>query len=126
MAERRWLWLDQPFGLFDVVYPIPRWHADGVAADASHVDVFPAAVPDLVPEVRWRFSRWYKFTFKEREHPYRFAELGAYVCRAYRINTGQALREFTLTETRTPPRLPSDPQRAPEARVRWHQICNEP
>ncbi|MEO7035164.1 MAG: HTTM domain-containing protein [Polyangiaceae bacterium] len=121
----RWLWLDQPFGLFDVVYPIPRWYAPGTTAAGTHVDTLAAAVPDLVPAVRWRFSRWYKFTFKERERPFHFPELSSFICRAYAENTGTRLREFTLFEELTPPRLPGGAVPVPETRERWHQVCVE-
>ncbi len=120
-----WLWLDQPFGLFDVVYPIPRWYTVGVTVDGARVEALSAAVPDLIPQVRWRFSRWYKFTFKEGERPFHFAELADYVCRMYRENTGTELREFTLFEELTPPRLPGAPQPVARTRERWHQFCSE-
>ncbi len=72
LTERRLLWLDQPFGLFDVVYDIPAWHVTGTLPDGGTIDVLPVAVPALVPRVAWSFSRWYKFTFKERERPSSF------------------------------------------------------
>jgi len=122
-ADRRWLWLDQPFGLFDVIYPIPRWHGDGVTERGTQVDALGVAIPDLVPTVRWRFSRWYKFTFKGRERPIHFPELAAYICRAYQEKTGEPLRELTLAETLTPPALPGQPQGAPTTTPRWHQVC---
>ncbi|HEY1536644.1 MAG TPA: HTTM domain-containing protein, partial [Polyangiaceae bacterium] len=120
---RGFLWMDQPFGLFDVVYDIPRWRADGSTTAGVQVEALSQAVPDLVPEVRWRFSRWYKFTFKERERPLRFAQLGDFVCREYSAHTGQQLREFSLIETLTPPRVAGQPQRAATERERWHQVC---
>lgn len=126
VAERQWLWLDQPFGLFDVVYDIPRWQAAGIDSVGAHVDVLAVAVPDLVPRVRWRFSRWYKFTFKERERAFHFPELGAYICRAYRENSGHQLREFTLVEGLTPPTEPGGPEPASRRRERWHQTCEQP
>ncbi len=122
-VERQWLWLDQPMGLFDIVYEVPSWHADGVTTDGKRVDVLPIAIPDLVPVVRWRFSRWYKFTFKERERAFRFAALGDFTCRSYAEHAGQRLRELTFFETRTPPKQPDG--RALPARTleRWHQVC---
>jgi hypothetical protein len=122
----RWLWLDQPFGLFDVVYPIPRWYAVGITESGARVEVLPVAEPDLVPVVRWRFSRWYKFTFKEAERPFHFAELSDYLCRRYAEKSGSKLREFTLFEERTPPILPGAPPSVPETRQRWHQLCSRP
>ena len=123
LAERQWLWLDQPFGLFDVVYPIPRWHGEATTQSGARVDALAVAIPDLVPVVRWRFSRWYKFTFKGRERPIHFPELAAYICRAYPEQTGERLREITLTEVLTPPALPDLPQGEPVTHERWHQVC---
>jgi hypothetical protein len=120
---RKFLWMDQPFGLFDRVYDVPRWRADGATTNGAQVEVLSQAVPDLVPTVRWRFSRWYKFTFKERERPFRFAQLGDFMCREYSAHTGQRLREFSLIETLTPPRLAGEPEHASTARERWHQVC---
>jgi Vitamin K-dependent gamma-carboxylase len=123
MNARQYLWLDQPFGLFDVVYDIPRWSAEGSTVTGRHVEVLSRAVPDLVPVVRWRFSRWYKFTFKERERPFRFEQLGAFMCREYLAHTGQKLREFSLSETLTPPSVQGQPERPAHTRERWHQVC---
>ncbi len=125
MNARQYLWLDQPFGLFDVVYDIPRWSAEGSTITGAHVEVLSQAVPDLVPVVRWRFSRWYKFTFKERERPFRFEQLGAFMCREYLAHTGQKLREFSLSETLTPPLVLGQPQRPASTRERWHQVCGQ-
>lgn len=123
VAERRLPWLDQPFGLFDVVYDIPTWDVAGVTTTGNSVEVLPVAVPDLVPKVAWSFSRWYKFTFKERERPYRFASLGGYLCRAYGERAGEPLRELTLFETLTPPTLIGVERRPARRRERWHQSC---
>jgi hypothetical protein len=123
MNARQYLWLDQPFGLFDVVYDIPSWSAEGSTVAGEHVEVLSRAVPDLVPVVRWRFSRWYKFTFKERERPFRFEQLGAFMCREYLAHTGQKLREFSLSETLTPPLVLGQAQRPATTRERWHQVC---
>ena len=126
LAEKRWLWLDQPMGLFDVVYDIPSWRATGVTVDGKQVDVLPSAIPDLPPVVRWRFSRWYKFTFKERERAYRFPALGAFVCRSYATATGERLKEFSFYEDLTPARVPGGQQNATRSRERWHQVCAQP
>jgi hypothetical protein len=126
-AERRFLWLDQPFGLFDVVYDVPTWEAPGVTKAGQSVDVLAVAVPDLVPKIEWTFSRWYKFTFKERERPFRFAELSAYVCRAFEERGGEPLRELTLVETLTPPIHAGATTEGPaRRRERWHHNCEAP
>ncbi len=122
--EHQWLWLDQPMGLFDIVYEVPSWRADGVTTDGRHVEVLPSAIPDLVPVVRWRFSRWYKFTFKERERPFRFAALADFACRSYAEHAGHSLREVTFFETRTPPRLPDGSALPARTLERWHQQCS--
>jgi hypothetical protein len=124
MAERQWLWLDQPFGLFDVVYDIPRWEAPGILSDGSNVEVLSRAVPALVPKVEWNFSRWYKFTFKERERPFRFAALGTFQCSEYERRTGARLQSFTLVENLTPPMLAGGSPRPTRRRERWHQSCS--
>jgi hypothetical protein len=123
MSERKWLWLDQPFGLFDVVYDIPRWEASGVSVGGANVEVLAAAVPALVPRVAWNFSRWYKFTFKGRERPFRFAELGRFVCREYERRTGTRLESFTLVETLTPAKIPGRSPLPTQRRERWRQRC---
>jgi len=123
IAGREWLWLDQPFGLFDVVYDIPSWRAEGITQSGAHVEALAQAVPDLLPVVRWRFSRWYKFTFKERERAFRFAPLGRFICREYQAHTGEALREFSLIEKLTPPLVYGHPREPAHERERWHQVC---
>jgi len=120
---RRWLWLEQPFGLFDVIYDVPLWSASGVRVDGTPVDVLQAAQPELVGKVGVRFSRWYKFTFKERERPFRLPELGLHLCRAFEAGTGAGLRSFTLTETLTPPALPGQPRGQARRRDLLHQTC---
>jgi hypothetical protein len=126
-AERRLLWLDQPFGLFDVVYDVPTWEASGVTKAGRPVDVLAVAVPELVPKIAWSFSRWYKFTFKERERPFRFAELSAYFCRAFEDRAGEPLRELTLVETLTPPIHAGAATGGPaRRRARWHHDCEAP
>lgn len=122
-APRRWLWLEQPFGLFDVVYDVPLWSAPGVQADGTLVDVLEVAEPHLIGKVGVGFSRWYKFTFKERERPFRLPELGRYLCRAYEEKTGARLRSFTLVETLTPPSLPGQPAGPARHRDLLRQEC---
>lgn len=122
--EHQWLWLDQPMGLFDIVYEVPSWRVTGMTTDGKSVDVLPSAIPDLVPTVRWRFSRWYKFTFKERERPFRFAALADYTCRSYAEHTGKQLRELSFFETRTPPRQVDGSAKPPYTLERWHQECS--
>jgi Vitamin K-dependent gamma-carboxylase len=122
-AGRQWLWLDQPFGLFDVVYDIPRWEAPGVLSDGRRVEVLALAVPALVPKVAWSFSRWYKFTFKERERAFRFAALGTFLCREYERKTGAHLESFALVENLTPPTIAGASPLPTRRRERWHQSC---
>jgi hypothetical protein len=108
-AERQWLWLDQPFGLFDRVYPGPHWTARGAAADARQVDVLPLVVPALIPRVSWGFSRWYKFMFVVQDHTFPYQGLADFLCRRYRQETGTALSSVTLDQTLIQPTYPDEP-----------------
>jgi hypothetical protein len=122
-AERRWLWLEQPFGLFDVVYDIPRWEVRGTLADGTDVDLLETAVPALVPEIAWSFSRWYKFTFKERERPYPFVAIGNYFCTEYARKSGSSLASLAIFENLTPPIVPNQPVDPAVRRERHQATC---
>ncbi len=121
-AERRWLWLDQPFGLFDVVYDVPRWEAQG-RVGGTEVSVLPSSEPGLLPVLGWRFSRWYKFTFKERERSFKLPQLAAWLCRSYGEHAGPRLETLTLVETLTPPLVPGGRPQKTQRRTLWEGDC---
>ena len=117
--------IEAKYGLFDVTYDIPRWRAPGTLADGTSVEVLSVAAPGAMPRAAaWIFSRWNKFTFKEHEHPFRFPELGAYLCRTYdEERPGAKLSSFTLIDDATPPRPPAGPAEPPKPRVLWTENC---
>jgi len=123
--ERDLIGIVQPAGLFDVVYDIPRWSAPGVLADGTPVDVLAVVAPGAEPRgPALSFSRWNKFTFKEREHPFLFPQLGAYLCRGYEERVpGAKLASFTLVDDATPPRGEDGAPVAPRHREMWHWTC---
>jgi hypothetical protein len=125
VAQLSLLDLRAKYGLFDVTYDIARWEAQGVLADGTRVEVLPVAAPGTAPEEPgYVFSRWYKFTCKEREFPFRYPELGAYFCRTYDERTsGAHLAQFTLVAHEAPPRAPGDPPPESHDRVLWSQEC---
>jgi hypothetical protein len=122
-VERHWLWLDQPFGLFDVVYDVPRWEVTGYLADGREVDVLPYTVPALVPAIAWSFSRWYKFTFKERERPFPFHSIGDFFCAEYRRATRSKLASLAIFESLTPPVVPPESPLPATRRERFRTRC---
>jgi hypothetical protein len=117
--------VEAKYGLFDLTYAIPRWEAPGVLVDSTPVEVLSVVAPGAMPRgAAIRYSRWNKFTFKEREHPYLFPELGAYFCRKYDAETGgPKLASFTLVDRAQPPRLPSGAAAPADERVMWREIC---
>jgi hypothetical protein len=122
--ERLAIGIVQPYGLFDVVYDIPRWDAPGKLEDGHDVEVLSVAAPGARPRgAGVFFSRWNKFTFKEREHPFLFAELGAYLCRTYDERTGATLASFTLIDDQTPARAPGAQQEPAKPHVMWEETC---
>jgi hypothetical protein len=123
--ERHWLWLDQPFGLFDRVYPGPHWAVHGAASGASEVDVLPVTVPELVPRVSWSFSRWYKFMFVVQDHPFPYQGLADFLCRRYAEKTGRALTSLTLDQTLIQPSYPNEPAAPGRTRRLREQPCPE-
>ncbi len=126
--ERAALDIVQPAGLFHVAYPLPRWSAPGELVDGTKVDVLATAAPLMEPRgPALSASRWNKFTFKEIEHPFRLAELGDYLCRAYEERAGDSprLAAFTLTEDMYPPRGEDGAPTIPRHRELWHQTCHE-
>jgi hypothetical protein len=125
--EKNFLSLVQPMGLFDVVYAIPRWSAPGRLADGTPVEVLGVAAPGARPrEAANHFSRWNKFTFKEREHPFLFAELGSYLCRAYNERApGPRLAAFRLIDDPQPPHDRGGRADPPTHREMWTQTCAE-
>ena len=126
--ERSALDVVQPAGLFHVAYGIHRWTAPGELADGSRVDVLSVAAPLMQPrKPAISASRWNKFTFKEIEHPFRLAELGAYLCRAYdeRAPGSSKLTDFTLIEDLYQPQAEGSGPTPPQHRELWHQTCAE-
>ncbi len=123
--EIKFVDVEAKYGLFDTTYDIPHWQAPGVLADGTAVEVLSVAAPGAMPRgPAWTFSRWNKFTFKEREHPFLFAELGAYLCREYdEERPGAKLATFTLIDDATPPRPPNGPAQPPNPRVLWSETC---
>jgi hypothetical protein len=107
------------------VYDIPVWSAPGELVDGTRVDVLTVAAPGAAPRgPALMFSRWNKFTFKEREHPFHFPELGAYFCRAYDEQAGTPkVASFTLVDDVTPPRGEDGAPTTPHRREMWHQVC---
>jgi hypothetical protein len=128
-AQMQWLDLEAKYGLFDVTYATPHWEAPGVLGDGTAVEVLAVVAPGAMPKApAFRFSRWNKLTFKEREHPFRFPELAAYFCRKYDEETaasspGSKLASFTLVNHETPPRPPSGPADPPTDRTLWVERC---
>jgi hypothetical protein len=124
-AEKHLVDIVQPMGLFDVVYAVPRWSAPGQLTDGTAVEVLAVAAPGARPrEAAVMFSRWNKFTFKEREHPFLFAELCAYLCRAYNERSqGARLASFRLVDDPQPPHDPSGRALPPTHREMWQQTC---
>jgi hypothetical protein len=123
--EVRLLDVEAKYGLFDLTYSIPRWEAPGVLVDGTPVEVLSVVAPGAMPRsAEMRYSRWNKFTFKEREHPYLYPELGAYFCRKYDEEAGgPKLASFTLVDRAQPPRPPSGPASPADERVMWREIC---
>jgi hypothetical protein len=117
--------VEAKYGLFDLTYAIPRWEAPGQLVDGTPVEVLSVVAPGAMPRgPAIRYSRWNKFTFKEREHPFLFPELGAYFCRKYDEETGgPKLASFTLIDRAQPPRPPSGAADPADERIMWRQIC---
>ena len=94
-------------------------------ADGTPVDVLAVVAPGAEPRgPALSFSRWNKFTFKEREHPFLFPQLGAYLCRGYEERVpGAKLASFTLVDDATPPRGEDGAPVAPRHREMWHWTC---
>jgi hypothetical protein len=90
------------------------------------VDVLSAVAPGVLPVPGWRFSRWYKFTFKERERPFRLQQLGGYLCHAYGERTGAPLASLTLVENLPPPLAPGGAAGPLRRRVLWSGSCAPP
>jgi hypothetical protein len=130
LVQREKVALDivQPMGLFDVVYAVPKWSAPGSLLDGTPIDVLDAVAPGArARQPGLSFSRWNKFLFKDRDFPFRFAELGDYFCRAYNERaSGPPLAAFVLTNDRTPPHDPAGRGRPPEHLVLWRQACRLP
>src|SRR5262249_20713833 len=123
VADQRWLCLRQPFGLFDVVYDVPHWEAPGRLRDGSAVDVIAGTEPELSPQVAWSFSRWNKFLYKGIERPYRWPEMGQYLCRRWADKNDTSLASFAIVQVTTPTRKP-DGSQAPAVRTaRWRHEC---
>ena len=127
--ERVFLTIIQPYGLFDVVYAIPRWDAPGVLSDGSQVEVLTAVAPGVKPrQPAYQFSRWNKFTFKGLELPFHYPELAAYYCRAYNERASSvgaaSLVSFTLVNDATPPHDEKGIAAPPEHIELWHQTCS--
>jgi hypothetical protein len=122
-ALRRALLLDQPFGLFDHVYPGPRWAALGTLPGGQRVDVLAVAVPELIPRVAWSFSRWYKFTFVVQDHPFPYQGLANYLCTEYEHRAGRALDAITLSQTLTLPTYAGEAPAPAESHVLVEQPC---
>ena len=120
---RRMLTLDQPFGLFDRIYPGPTWAAVGTLPGGQRLDVLSATVPELVPHVAWSFSRWYKFTFVVQDHPFPYEHLANYLCKLYRERTKHTLASIAVTQTLTLPHYPNQPPAPAETRLLIQQRC---
>jgi Vitamin K-dependent gamma-carboxylase len=124
--ERDLISIVQPAGLFNVNYDIPRWSAPGRLADGREVDVLAVAAPDAQPRGSGiRFSRWNKFTFKDRDYPYLFPELTTYLCRTFdERSPGARLVSFTLVKDLTPRRDDDGAPPLPSTRhVLWEGTC---
>jgi hypothetical protein len=122
--ERDALDLEQPYDLFGTTYEVPRWDAPGLLADGTPVEVLSVAAPGARargPAIH--YSRWNKYTFKWREHPLRYAELGAYLCRAYEERTHARLASFDLIDDESMPHLPGQPANPTQHKLLWHQEC---
>jgi hypothetical protein len=125
VQERRAIDIVQPMGLFDVVYVVPRWNGPGTLTDGTQVEVLGVAAPGVRPRAPGLiFSRWNKFTFKEREHPYLFPALCAYLCRAFNERTtGPKLASFRLVDDPMPPHDTRGNAAPPQHREMWQQTC---
>ncbi len=112
--------------LFGTIYEIPHWDAPGFLINGTPVEVLSVAASGARPRgPAIRFSRWNKFTFKEREHPLPWPTLGPYLCRAFDEKVaGPSLATFDVTDTPTQPHLPY--QDSPPAKIRhlWHETCS--
>ena len=123
--ERIALGVVAKYGLFDSVWDIPRWDAPGVLDDGRPTEVLSVAAPGARPrEAATRFSRWNKFTFKERDFAFHFPELGDYLCRKYDEVTGARLSSFTLVDDLTPPHDVAGAAPPAKHRILWRQTCS--
>jgi hypothetical protein len=125
-AMRKLLALEQPADLFGTIYGVPRWRAPGVLTTGEPVDVLAVVAPETEERhAGIRYSRWTKFTFKERDFPLPWATLGPYLCREYaERRPGTAPESFDVIDEGHPPRLPGGPPPVAGLRVLWHQRCD--
>jgi hypothetical protein len=125
LDEVKFVDVEARYTLFDVTYDAPGWQAPGLLADGTPVEVLSVVAPGAISQgPAWNFSRWYKMTFKEHEHPFHFPELGAYFCRKYDDERpGSKLASFTLVNRATPPRPPTGPVPPATEHVLWSETC---
>jgi hypothetical protein len=123
--ERDLIAIVQPGDLFGTTYAIPRWNAPGTRADGSLVEVLSVVAPGTQPRgPGLHFSRWNKFTFKERERPLPWPTLGPYFCREFdRLSPGSPLASFTVIDGHELPHLPYQPTPPSDPVVLWRQVC---
>ncbi len=128
LDEVKFVDVEARYTLFDSTFDPPEWEAQGRLADGTPVEVLSVVAPGAMAQgPPWRFSRWYKMTFKEQEHPFHFPELGAYFCRKYDDERpGPRLASFTLVNRAAPPRPPTGPAPLPREHVLWSETCPEP
>jgi len=124
-AERELIAISQPGDLFGTIYAIPRWTAPGTRVDGSPVEVLSVVAPGTQPRgAGLHFSRWNKFTFKDREHPLPWPTLGPYFCREFdRLSPGSPLASFEVIDGHELPHLPYEAPPPSDPVVLWRQIC---
>jgi hypothetical protein len=102
--------IDQPYALFDRLYPQPTWQASGVRSDGSAVDLIPIVAPGLTPSHDWLADFWVKAAFNL--HTADGEDLARFFCRAYgraRSETLSSVRVVLQSRLQSIPGTPDNP-----------------